>query len=1465
MNPHPPLESFLNWLLHHSIQASVLVLLVLMVQWVFRRQLTSRWRFALWWVVLLRLLLPVNLESAVSLFNFFQPSIFLPGPRDGTAASQLQVSVAIAEPAVVPSDRLEPSSPPRPENNLVPTPARAPSIGSSPMVNTEPAVASRQPHTPRVEFEALLILGLVGIWAAGVLILSLGVGFQLFHFRKQLARSAMAAPADLRELLDECRRVFGVTRHIELLETNTVSSPALFGLLRVRLLLPVGLAGKFSRRELRYIFLHEMAHVRRGDLWLNWLVTSLQLLHWFNPLVWFGFARLRADRELACDELALLRSGETAGARYGETIIKLLAGLGRPAVRPGLVGILEDQKQMRRRIAMIARFKKPGRWSALAVVLLLGLAATALTDAQTQTSPTKGTDAPTSGVVVASTNPVAEAPRPDLLGEIHGADGSPLAATVFLATAAPKTGTSTFCPSCYADCRKSAKTDTAGNFQIKSLDPQLTFQVLVVAKGYQPKFVSKVDPSKGSLKIELEKAERTAAAPDHSIRGRVVDPKGTPIEGAVVEMEGLRTRAGGGSWGALPNVDPLAVTDEQGEFLLTARDPFELMDVKVNARLFANRNFQNLASGPQPHELVLTEGATLTGRVLNHGQPLKSVSLGVSAVDRSAGNYLGNFEIGTDAEGRFAFVNLPPDTDYEIYGIMNTLKPFGAISAQRVRSAKDGDTTDIGDLTVRPAYRLAGQVVLADGAAISTETRLLVSRQGAWDSMQLTLDADGRFDSPGIPAEAISLSVRVKGYRVSSQNPSLDTLNPFQLVGRMDRDITNLVFLLEKGPNLEPDYNSQRPESDWPQNRPLRGAETPPDHSREWTITGRVLDRETREPVPNFRITSGQADSFDRTSWDTAHARTGSNGVYLTYVSKRVNRPLLLAEAEGYLPLSATVLPRDASNVDFLLTKGSGPSGTVVLPDGTPVVGGSVALLGTGNNRIGLDPKGELSAYWNKELLGKTDTRGKFAFAPQWGTESVVATSSNGFALVSLAALATNPVVTLARFGNISGSLTRTSGLGTNEDLDLSFASGPLSGSAGLNLNLHAVTDDQGRFHFDRVPPGKFQITYRQITQRKPVTGWQNQHLQEVEVNPGQALVVDIKTTDRPATEIQEFARPPQPKRIPESELQGVILRPNGQPAADAEVALQVEGKYLAVGKGTFSASNLRTEGLLVNAAADGSFKLPLYERARAVLALNEEGFAKVTLEELKASPKITLQKWGRIEGTLHIGQRLGTNESILISSPNGADPLLYDYNAYLTRTDERGRFVITFVPPGEIQVVRLVPVGEVRQHRPLGTVDVKPGETIVVNFGGDGRTVIGTLKFSDTNAPVNLKAARITLHTGRAAMMERMKQLKTPEERKVFLESEAGKAINRQYRNYPGTIGPDGSFLVEDVPAGEYELSLQLETPAQRQPGHSPFDGVLYNSTHPIVIASAPAPVAGPLDCGDIELKRFSLPAANP
>ncbi|MGA3179790.1 MAG: M56 family metallopeptidase [Verrucomicrobiota bacterium] len=319
-----------------SGEASVLIVLVLAAQWLLGERLKPRWRYALWLLVLLRLALPWTIPSPASLFNVLK----MPGAAQPEAApvQTADDSISITQGAGAP-------------------------------------LLSSGAHW------------LGWVWATGALFLAgLAVICQYkFHRRVGRLRPLIDEPA-LR-LLEDCKAIMCVSTPVTVVETEAVKSPALFGFVRPHLLLPTGLVSTFTREELRHVFLHELAHIKRLDIVTGWGTLGLQIIHWFNPLVWLAFHRLRADRELACDALALSRARAGENESYGLTIVKLLEGFGQSAWGPNLAGILENKQQIKERMRMIAKFHKRDRNWALAVVLLAGLALVTLTDAQNQAKP----------------------------------------------------------------------------------------------------------------------------------------------------------------------------------------------------------------------------------------------------------------------------------------------------------------------------------------------------------------------------------------------------------------------------------------------------------------------------------------------------------------------------------------------------------------------------------------------------------------------------------------------------------------------------------------------------------------------------------------------------------------------------------------------------------------------------------------------------------------------------------------------------------------------------------------------------------------------------------------------------------------------------------------------------------------------------------------------------------------------
>ena len=279
------------WLLRASGQAAVLVMIVLLTQWLFKKSLNARWRYALWLLVVARLLLPATPQSALSLFNFARID------RTFIRAKTSMVPAPTVRASVVPELSVQPL--------VVASPA--PSSGFethvAPAALPAPLINRQDSHVASFQWRNLLPVFAI-IWAIGAVLLSLRVAFQTVVFVRALRGVKPVTDIAALELFEECKSIIRVRAPVRLVETEQVRSPALYGLFRPCLLLPAGMIDGFSAQELRCIFLHELAHVKRRDMAVHWAVTLLRILHWFNPILWFGFRHMAADRELACDELA---------------------------------------------------------------------------------------------------------------------------------------------------------------------------------------------------------------------------------------------------------------------------------------------------------------------------------------------------------------------------------------------------------------------------------------------------------------------------------------------------------------------------------------------------------------------------------------------------------------------------------------------------------------------------------------------------------------------------------------------------------------------------------------------------------------------------------------------------------------------------------------------------------------------------------------------------------------------------------------------------------------------------------------------------------------------------------------------------------------------------------------------------------------------------------------------------------
>jgi len=389
-----------------------------------------------------------------------------------------------------------------------------------------------------------------------------------------------------------------------------------------------------------------------------------------------------------------------------------------------------------------------------------------------------------------------------LQGRVSTQAGKPVAgARVYIYTAQPRVGIGAACPSCYPECAKSAATDRSGHYTIAGLGDHLLYRVLFVANGRVPEFRDRVDPLAGPLDETLRVRDTTIAPGLRTLVGHVVDAGGQPVAGATVTPEGMHVGDGvvfSDLHAINARIDPVVVSDGEGEFRLTGPDSVRAWVLRVNARSLAPRMFPDVDAGPGQALLKLTTGATLTGLVMREGTPVPNVPVCIDQVERDAMSFTRLDTVATDERGRFTFVNVPAGQDYAFATVIGSLGPWALRTVVRT-AGEDDSTTTMPPFQLERGLRLSGQVVLADGKPCPKGTELAIGRQLTVGTVTVPVDEQGRFSIEGLPPETVYLNVRLRGYRFAPGN--LGFSSPARsLRVPMLRDRTGMTIQLEPSP-----------------------------------------------------------------------------------------------------------------------------------------------------------------------------------------------------------------------------------------------------------------------------------------------------------------------------------------------------------------------------------------------------------------------------------------------------------------------------------------------------------------------------------------------------------------------------------------------------------------------------------------------------------------------------------------
>ena len=176
------------------------------------------------------------------------------------------------------------------------------------------------------------------------------------------------------QILQEVKQELNIKRNIKVIMQDYKKVPSIFGIFN-----PVILITEDTLKEndstLKYIFLHELSHYKRLDLVFNYILVLVLSIHWFNPVVWVLFNKVRQDIELGADELATKRLDKNQRKEYGLTLINLIKNCTKENYTASMLCISDNEKNLERRILMIKGKTKTAIIAIIITIVVLGIVA----------------------------------------------------------------------------------------------------------------------------------------------------------------------------------------------------------------------------------------------------------------------------------------------------------------------------------------------------------------------------------------------------------------------------------------------------------------------------------------------------------------------------------------------------------------------------------------------------------------------------------------------------------------------------------------------------------------------------------------------------------------------------------------------------------------------------------------------------------------------------------------------------------------------------------------------------------------------------------------------------------------------------------------------------------------------------------------------------------------------------------
>jgi hypothetical protein len=289
----------------------------------------------------------------------------------------------------------------------------------------------------------------------------------------------------------------------------------------------------------------------------------------------------------------------------------------------------------------------------------------------------------------------------------------------------------------------------------------------------------------------------------------------------------------------------------------------------------------------------------------------------------------------------------------------------------------------------------------------------------------------------------------------------------------------------------------------------------------------------------------------------------------------------------------------------------------------------------------------------------------------------------------------------------------------------------------------------------------------------------------------------------------------------------GTVVGADGQPVSRAEVFLTGRPAMLDITK-----FGWQDNVPVTKTGPDGTFSFPPEPNPVAIVVRSSAGFAEVPVEEFARTNRVVIQPWARVEGVLMVGKTPTAGETIRLAFRDDQDWARYQVqHTMTTRTREDGTFIFARVPAGPVRLSRQLGLqaAPILHSTLVTTLEAPPGQTTKVVLGGKGRPVVGKITVAEAGAEAD--AAGVKGKAPPADEMDRFMGWLIPDDATAATRAPAGPSTKLRAPKQPGAAAApesfgfvaaaDGSFRVDDVPAGRYRIAVQAfaANPGSRLP----------------------------------------------